>query len=168
MHSRVLAGYINACFADKDNKAPKWKELAQYSIVASCRKLMSRFRGKYWEIFDLVTNDVPINITSSSLPLPAATETEKRSLRKLLRYNESRYPLLSSGLNKGLEEPIELDGRHIEELVNILRSFVTIVKETTAGLCDVFQAPETTADDLESLSGRLFFFHSALLPGWHA
>ena len=80
MHSHVLVGYINACLADKDNKGMKWRELAKYSVVASCRKLMSRFRGKYWEIFELATGDVPHtfnNITSLPLPLPTATEAEK-------------------------------------------------------------------------------------------
>lgn len=87
MHCRVLVGYINACLADKGDKDMKWRELAKYSVVASCRKLMSRFRGKYWEIFELATGDDPRafdDITPSPLPLPAATEAEKNSLQKLL------------------------------------------------------------------------------------
>ena len=79
MHSRVLVGYINACLADRDSKGMKWRELAKYSVVASCRKLMSRFRGKYCENFKLATGDVLHafnNITSLPLPLPAATGAE--------------------------------------------------------------------------------------------
>lgn len=55
-----------------------------------------------------------------------------------------------------MEEPVDLDGRHTGELVNILRRLVTIIKERTAALCGGFQASETTTGVLENLAGRLF------------